>query len=139
MKLLLDENVPQDIVRVLKKAGHDVEHINYKCKGMKDADVLEYAYKNKRTIISIDSDFCQFKIREHYGIIKISGKVPKLDEPLLQLLKLIKGTSTKNIYYQINEIGAFKEIKKYGKRRKNFLKNLHRTEIKLEYFQKNNI
>ena len=136
MKVLLDENVPQGIIKVLKKAGHDVEHINYKCKGMKDEDVLEYAYKNKRTIISIDSDFCQFKIREHYGIIKVSGKLPELDKPLLQLLQLIKGTSTKNVYYQINENGAFKEIKKYGKKRKNFLKNLHRTKIELEYFQK---
>lgn len=136
MKILLDENVPQDIIKVLKKAGHDVEHINYKCKGMKDADVLEYAYKNKRTIISIDSDFCQFKIREHYGIIKVSGKLSEFDKPLLQLLQLIKGTSVKNVYYQINENGAFKEIKKYGKKRKNFLKNFQRTKVELEYFQK---
>lgn len=136
MKILLDENVPQDIIRVLRKAGHDVEHINYRCKGMKDADVLEYAYKSKRTIISIDSDFCQFKVREHYGIIKVSGKLPEFDKPLLQLLQLIKGTSAKNVYYQINENGAFKEIKKYGKKRKTFLKNFQRTKVELEYFQK---
>ena len=35
MRLLLDENVPNNIMVKLKKAGHDVEHINRNCKGKK--------------------------------------------------------------------------------------------------------
>lgn len=136
MRVLLDENVPNGISFVLKKAGHDVEHINRNCKGMKDAEVLEFAFKNRRIIITFDSDFCKFKKKNHYGIIKVNGKLAKPEEPLLELLKQLRKTDTKDVYYQIDVGSAFKETKKYGKRRKTFLKNLYRTKIELECFQK---
>lgn len=137
MKLLLDENVPVDIISNLKRAGHDVEHVNKKCKGLSDNEVLEYAKKNKRTIISFDSDFCNLRKREHYGIIKVDGKIKNPVTLIIELLKQFKDKDIKNIYFQINEKSVFKEEKKYGKKHKWIFKQFHRTYINLECLTKN--
>ncbi len=132
MKLLLDENVPISLVNTLKRAGNDVEHVGQKCRGFTDVQVLEYAFNNKRTIISFDSDFCTFKKREHYGIIKVNGKLTNPGDAILELIGKINKKEVENMYYQIDLNGAFSERKVYGKHRLKPFKQFCRQPIELD-------
>ena len=131
-KILLDENIPISLMKYLKKAGHDIEHINSRCKGKTDKEVLDYALKFKRIILTIDSDFSKFKKIKHYGIIKISAKLLYPEKVVLELLELFKADGLEDVYIQVDIDKAFKEVKKYGKKRKSFLKNLYRTDLNLK-------
>lgn len=137
MKLLLDENVPIDIIGDLKRAGHDVEHAKKNCRQMPDSEVLEYAFKNKRLIISFDSDFCNLKKREHYGIIKVNGKIKEPANAIVELLKREKNKDKKNIYYQIDLKKVSKVEKVYSKKHKKHFKHFHKTYIILECLEQN--
>ncbi len=117
MKLLLDENIPFSFKRDLKKAGYDVEHVIDKNQGKKDEDIFNYAVKNKKTIISYDSDYLKFRIREHYGIIKLNGKLKNPMEVLIELLNKIKTMEYKNVLYQIDLKKVICEKKVYSKRK----------------------
>lgn len=134
MKLLLDENVPFSFIKILKQEGYEVEHVKHNkyCRGKSDSVILEYAYKKEMTIISFDSDFCDFKRKNHFGIIKIEGKLDCKEKPLLELLKKYKNKSMKDLYFEINRKGAFVESKKYGKKRKFFFKQMAKMPIYLE-------
>ena len=120
MSFLLDENVPAKFQELLKNNGYKVEHINSKHKGMIDKEVLAYAYKNKQIIISQDFDFCQLRQREHWGIIKISGKIENPLDILLKLLKHLNGQPLKDVYVQVDKNKIFKEIKVYSKKKHKF-------------------
>lgn len=130
MKLLLDENVPVSYIKELKKMGHDVEHINQYCKDFGDNEVLYYALKKKRMIITFDSDFCNFRKKEHYGIIKIDGKNNNPLQTLIKLLKIIKEDEIKDTYYQIDKNKIYKERKILSRK-----KHFQRTPIFLENIQ----
>lgn len=97
-KLLLDENIPFSVMNQLKRAGHDTEHINRKCKGKSDKEVLEYAVKTKRIILTLDCDFYGFKKIKHYGIIKISGKLEEPEKAIMEVLKIFRDTGLEDIY-----------------------------------------
>lgn len=131
-KLLLDENIPVSVMKKLKKAGHDIEHINKKLKGKSDKEVLEYALKTKRIIVTLDCDFCGFKKIKHYGIIKVSGKLKEPETAVIEVLKKFKDVELEDVYIQIDTDRAFKEIKKYGKKRKFIFKQFQKIELKLE-------
>lgn len=76
MKFLLDENVPNCYKEELKRYGFkDIKRINDFGKGLPDSEVFKIAVKEKRTIITIDTDFHDYKQLSHYGIISISGKL----------------------------------------------------------------
>ncbi len=132
MKLLLDENIPVGFIKDLKKAGHDVKHVLYECKGKKDREILDYAIKNKRCIVSFDADFCAFKEEKHCGIIKVSAKLDKREEALIELLSKLKGKDIADVFFQIDRKGAFKDVKIYGKKRPWFFKQYYRENIELE-------
>lgn len=131
MKLLLDENIPFSYLKELKKS-HDVEHINQHCKGFTDIQVLEYALKKKRMIVTLDSDFCNFRKKEHYGIIKICGDVANPLDALCELLNNIRHAEVKDVYFQIGgNKKVYKEEKLYSKKRHKF-KHFKRIPIILQ-------
>ena len=117
MKILLDENIPGDVKKQLKKDKYDVEHVNDHLKGKTDQEIFEYAIKTKRCIITKDIDFHKFKKLHHYGIIKIVGC---MNEPYVFILKIIKDYEgnmiDKLIYLKTEEY--IEETKKYTKKGK---------------------
>ena len=116
MSFLLDENVPVDFGKKLKNIGYKVETVNIKkLKGMNDKQVLEYAYKNKQTIISFDSDFCGFKELNHYSIIKISGKILNPLDVIIELAKQFSKSGFENLFVQVDQKKAFVEYKIFSK------------------------
>ena len=115
MKILLDENIPGDVKKQLKKDRYDVEHVNDHLKGKTDQEVFEYAIGNKRCIITKDIDFKNFKKLKHYGIIKIVGRINEPYPLLAYILKYYQeDIEDKFIYVKIDEF--IEEIKKYTKR-----------------------
>ena len=72
MKFLTDENINFRIVKVLREAGYDVKDVKEEMKSSKDIEVLNFAIKEKRVLITYDKDFMKhpaFTNIKHAGII----------------------------------------------------------------------
>lgn len=88
MKFLLDENIPNSFKIELEQFGYkDIKRINDLKKGITDKEVFDYAQKEERIIITIDTDFYEWKKNKHFGIISLSGK---LKTPIKMMVKAIK-------------------------------------------------
>ncbi|HEY3909861.1 MAG TPA: DUF5615 family PIN-like protein [Stellaceae bacterium] len=57
MRFLADENVPAAGVRALEAAGHDVVWVRLASPGISDADVLAWAIREHRILLTFDKDF----------------------------------------------------------------------------------
>lgn len=108
MKFLLDENVPNIYKSELVKKGlKDIKRINDFGKGLPDIKVFEIAIEEERTIITIDTDFHEFKRENHFGIISLSGKLINPLEKMFKALKQVekderfKQQDLKNIFIRV--------------------------------------
>ena len=62
MKILLDENIPNKYKNYLKQNGYsDIKRINDFGKSLPDPTVFKIAFDEKRTIVTIDKDFFEYK------------------------------------------------------------------------------
>ena len=57
MRFLADENIPGAVVAALAQAGHDVGWVRLVAPGMHDRDVLNWAYREDRILLTFDKDF----------------------------------------------------------------------------------
>jgi predicted nuclease of predicted toxin-antitoxin system len=58
MRILLDENVPVDLLPFLRDLGHKVESVNFLgWKGIKNGELLQRAAGNFDLLITRDRDF----------------------------------------------------------------------------------
>jgi predicted nuclease of predicted toxin-antitoxin system len=57
MRFLADENFPGDAVKALLAAGHDVVWVRAAAPGIKDKDVLAWAMREARVLLTFDQDF----------------------------------------------------------------------------------
>ena len=57
MRFLADENFPSAAVAALEKAGHDVVWIGAAAPGSSDLDVLAWAAREERVLLTFDKDF----------------------------------------------------------------------------------
>ena len=57
MRFLADENFPESVVAALLTRGHDVIWIRTAAPGMKDTDVLSWAARENRILLTFDKDF----------------------------------------------------------------------------------
>ena len=57
MRFLAHENFPVDAVTQLKAAGHDIVWVRTAAPGMKDEDVLAWAAREARIVLTFDKDF----------------------------------------------------------------------------------
>jgi predicted nuclease of predicted toxin-antitoxin system len=57
MRLLANENFPGDAVSALRSAGHDVIWVRSDAPGMKDEDILAWAAREERILLTFDKDF----------------------------------------------------------------------------------
>ena len=82
MRILLDENLPTDLVEALRALGHDVEHVCSKnLSGHPDPDVSAVAQSENRLLISQDIRFAdarQFRPGRHAGFVLVRLKRPAL-------------------------------------------------------------
>ena len=57
MRFLANENFPGTAVAALIAAGHDVVWVRNAAPGMSDPDVLAWATRDERTLLTFDKDF----------------------------------------------------------------------------------
>src|SRR5690349_18518449 len=58
MRVLLDENVPIEILTVLKEAGHDAQTVNFSdMKGFQNGALIERAREQFDLLLTRDKDF----------------------------------------------------------------------------------
>ena len=63
MRFLANENFPGDTVIELRGAGHDVVWIRTDAPGMLDADILAWALREDRILLTFDKDFGELAYR----------------------------------------------------------------------------
>jgi predicted nuclease of predicted toxin-antitoxin system len=57
MRILADENLPAELVRALREAGHSTAWIREDAPGSTDVDVLARSVKEDRILLTFDRDF----------------------------------------------------------------------------------
>lgn len=57
MRFLANENFPGDAVAALRSLGHDVVWVRTDAPAMKDVDVLAWAARDDRVLLTFDKDF----------------------------------------------------------------------------------
>lgn len=63
MRILANENFPEDAVVALREAGHDVAWIRTEAPGSSDREVLRRAQIEGRVLITFDKDFGELAFR----------------------------------------------------------------------------
>ena len=66
MKLLANENFPQESVVYLKAAGYDILSIGSNYPGILDAEVMEIAINQERLILTFDRDYGELIFHHEY-------------------------------------------------------------------------
>ncbi len=58
MKIKIDENMPVDVINILKNAGHDTYSVySEEIEGCSDRQLITICKKEKRLLITLDNDF----------------------------------------------------------------------------------
>jgi hypothetical protein len=57
MRFLANENFPGDAVKALLAAGHDIVWVRTAAPGIRDEDVLAWAMREARVLLTFDQDF----------------------------------------------------------------------------------
>jgi predicted nuclease of predicted toxin-antitoxin system len=73
MRFLADENFPSAGISALVHAGHDVVWVGQIAPGMPDSEILEWAVRESRIILTFDKDFGE--IARGSGLSAPSGVV----------------------------------------------------------------
>jgi predicted nuclease of predicted toxin-antitoxin system len=80
MRFHANENFPGDAVGDLRNAGHDVVWVRTDAPGMKDADVLAWAMRDSRILLTFDKDFGELAFRSRLpatcGIVLLRIPMP---------------------------------------------------------------
>lgn len=63
MRLLANENFPQDAVTALRNEHHDVVWVRTDAPGNRDEDILAYARRDSRILLTFDKDFGELAFR----------------------------------------------------------------------------
>lgn len=76
MKFLIDVNASGAVVQWLETRGHDVAQVIERDERMKDEDILRWAVREERIIITLDQDFEEIIWREgktHFGVLRLEN------------------------------------------------------------------
>ena len=73
MRFLANENIPADAVTALERAGHDIVWVRTAAPGSKDEDILAWAMREGRVLLTFDQDFGELAWRA--GLPASSGIV----------------------------------------------------------------
>ena len=94
MKLLANENFPLLSVTILEKNGFDIKSIGRDCSGILDSEVIEFAIKEERIILTFDRDYGELIFKKGYrpqcGVIYLRWENFQPDDPGEYLIELFK-------------------------------------------------
>jgi predicted nuclease of predicted toxin-antitoxin system len=81
MRILVDENIPNESVWSLIELNHDVKDVRRtRDEGIPDDKIWSIAQTEERLLITTDKGFSQFRYLPHHGMLLILLKQPTLDK-----------------------------------------------------------
>lgn len=92
MKFIADENIAPETIEFIRNLGYDIIDVyQANLSSFKDSDIVDFAEKHNRIIISFDLDFGEiyyFSPRRKFGIIilRIHPQIPAKANRLLEIL-----------------------------------------------------
>lgn len=87
MRFLCDENITQKAVKLLRKAGYDVETVqSLNLRGITNSRLIEKSVELDRILITFDTDFTQPPANIFPGILLIRIQ-PNTDKQVLPVIK----------------------------------------------------
>jgi len=92
MRFLVDECVGPSVVRWLRGNNHDATSAYEDCRGWDDESILEKAYSEGRTIVTIDKDFGEMVFRRklpHCGVILLRCGFAGAAKKISMMLKVL--------------------------------------------------
>ena len=93
MRFLANENFPAAAVASLAAAGHDVVWVRLVAPGMPDPDVLAWAAREHRILLTFDKDFGELArgsaLPRTCGVVLLRMPMPKPEEAGIRLAALI--------------------------------------------------
>jgi hypothetical protein len=93
MRFLADENFPADAVAALRAIGNDVVWIATEAPGSLDPEVLAWAARDERILLTFDKDFGELAqasaLPARCGIILLRLPMPRPDKAAERLTDLI--------------------------------------------------
>ncbi|MBX9648429.1 MAG: DUF5615 family PIN-like protein [Xanthobacteraceae bacterium] len=93
MRFLADENFPGDAVAALRAAGNDVIWVGTEAPGSPDREVLAWAARDARILITFDKDFGELakasRLPASCGVILLRLPMPRPDKGGERLADLI--------------------------------------------------
>lgn len=103
MKILVDENIPQQSVEL---EDHDVKYVREASLGAEDKDIVEIAKEEERAIITQDSDFGEIYYFSNHEIIIV------IIQPVKQSVEKISDLITNSVKQVKNEEKGLFQISK---------------------------
>ena len=89
MKFLIDVNASGTLVQWLTDAGHDVVQVADEDARMADGDILQWANREERIIVTTDDDFEQMiwlEGRPHSGVLRLANLPRTARRALLEVV-----------------------------------------------------
>jgi predicted nuclease of predicted toxin-antitoxin system len=80
MRLLANEDLPDEAVTALRSAGHDVAWVRIEAPGAGDPDVLARAARDERILLTFDKDFAELAklvLPTTCGVVLLRVQLPK--------------------------------------------------------------
>jgi predicted nuclease of predicted toxin-antitoxin system len=109
MRFLADENFPGAAITALKAAGHDVTWIKVAKPGASDKEVLTWATREERVLLTFDKDFGELAGRaapsQKSGVVLLRISPARTDEGIKRLVDLISAPSDWIGHFSIIEPG----------------------------------
>lgn len=93
MRFLANENFPGPAVAALEAAGHDIVWVRRLRPGAADSEVLAWAAREERILLTFDKDFGELaghaKLPPNCGVILLRTPMPRPDQTGQRLASLI--------------------------------------------------
>lgn len=109
MRFLANENFPGPAVAALQRAGHDVVWVRNTKPGALDSDVLAWAVRDQRILLTFDKDFGELAatsaLPRECGVVLVRMPMPKPGDNGRQLANLITARSDWAGYFSVIEPG----------------------------------
>jgi len=93
MLFLADESCDALIVRTLRTLGYDVIYIAEVIPSEADENILDWANRDKRILITEDRDFCELVFRDKkptYGVVLVRIPAPHREKKQVQIEMIVK-------------------------------------------------
>lgn len=112
MRFLADENFPMAAVTASGDAGHDVSWVHATAAGMRDADVLAWALRERRVLLTFDKDFGQLArnsaLPAECGIVLFRLQMPPSAEAGARLSKVLADRDDWHGHFSVVEPGRIR-------------------------------